>query len=55
MRDYYSDGYDDGYGRSRIDVGDYPKTESDSYSYRCGIEEGRRRRKISDELDAEGY
>ncbi len=53
MRDYYQDGFDDGYGRYRIDDGDYPQSDSDWYSYRDGLEEGRRRRRIADELDRE--
>ena len=53
MRDYYQDGWDDGYGRDRIDDGDYPVTESDKYSYRTGLEDGRRRRRIADEIDRE--
>lgn len=48
-------GFDDGYGRSRYDDGDYPKTDGDRYSYREGLEEGSRRRKISDKLEREGY
>ncbi len=27
MRDYFQDGFDDGYGRYRIDDGDYPQIE----------------------------
>ncbi|OQB40147.1 MAG: hypothetical protein BWY04_01438 [candidate division CPR1 bacterium ADurb.Bin160] len=53
MRDYYQDGFDDGYGRYRIDDGDYPQSDSDWYSYRDGLEEGRRRRRIADEISKE--
>jgi hypothetical protein len=53
MRDYFQDGFDDGYGRYRIDDGDYPQSDSDKYSYRDGLEEGRIRRRIADELDRE--
>ena len=53
MRDYYKDGFDDGYGSYRDNDGDYPSTDGDSYSYRRGLEDGRRRRDISDELDRE--
>ena len=53
MRDYYNDGYEQGYGREVDNEGDYPKTEGDKYDYQRGLEEGRRRRRISDEIDRE--
>jgi len=56
MKDYYSDGFNVGYGQSWRNNGhDYPRSAGDDYSYRRGIEDGERRRKISDELDREGY
>ena len=56
MRDFYDDGFNDGYGRngSRGDR-ECPQTDGDKYSYQQGIEHGRRRREISDELDREMY
>ena len=51
MDDYYSDGFDGGYGRGRKPGHSYPQTDGDDYSYRRGVEDGRRRRGISDELD----
>jgi len=52
MRDYYQDGFDNGYGRDNRNYdNDYPKTDGDRYSYERGIEDGERRRKIREELD----
>lgn len=51
MRDYYQDGFDDGYGRSRYDDGDYPANDGDRYSYRTGMEDGQRRWDIARELE----
>ena len=56
MRDYYQDGFDDGYGRSSYGDREYPRTNCDKHSYQQGLEHGRRRQRISDELDREdGY
>ena len=52
--DYYKDGYNIGRGHLWKNNGhEYPQTESDKYSYEKGIEEGIRKRKISDEIDRE--
>jgi hypothetical protein len=54
MEDYYRDGFNNGYGESWRNNGhDGPQTEIDKYSYRRGIEDGERRRRIADELDNE--
>ena len=53
MRDYYDDGYQDGYGKYRYDDRDYPKSEADRYSYYRGLREGQRHRRISNEIDRE--
>ena len=56
MEDFYSDGYNVGYGQSyKNDNHDYPQSDGDRYSYRRGAEDGERRRRVSDELDREGY
>jgi len=55
MRDSYEDGYNDGYGNRTYGKREYPKTDQDDYSYRQGIDDGRRRRQISDELERDGY
>jgi hypothetical protein len=56
MRDYYRDGFDTGYGRTSTNYeNDYPRNDGDAYSYRQGIEEGTYRRRLSEELDREGY
>ena len=55
MRDYYQDGYDAGYGRDVYSGGDYPETDGDWYDYQQGLEDGRRHRRISEELDREYY
>lgn len=53
MRDYYQDGFDLGYGRSSPDSKDYPKTDGDDYDYKQGIDDGRNRRNIANEIDQE--
>ncbi len=56
MRDFYNDGFETGYGKRPPDgPREYPQTDGDDYSYRRGIEDGQRRRDISDELDREGW
>jgi len=56
MRDYYRDGFDNGYGRPINNYErDYPKNDGDHYSYQRGLEDGIRRRRISDELDREQF
>jgi hypothetical protein len=56
MRDYYSDGFNAGYGLSSLNhENDFPRTDGDRYSYERGIADGRRRADISAELDREGY
>jgi hypothetical protein len=56
MEDYYKDGFNVGYGNSYRNSGhDYPRSDSEAYSYRRGVEDGERRRRISDELDRECY
>jgi len=56
MGDYYNDGYDDGYGKQRsYGDRDYPQSDGDKYSYQRGLEDGIRRRRISDELDREEF
>ena len=56
MRDYYNDGFQQGYGRPNDNYdNDYPRSDGDRYSYRCGVEDGERRRRVSDELDRELY
>jgi hypothetical protein len=53
--DFYQDGFDDGYGRGKYGEREYPETDGDRYSYERGVEDGRRRKSISEELDREGY
>ena len=53
IRDFYDDGYNDGYGRKTFGDREYPQTDGDKYSYERGLEYGRLRKKISDELDQE--
>ena len=55
MRDYYRDGFDDGYGKSRHDDGDTPSTDGDRYDYRQGLEDGARRREIANELERDYF
>ena len=56
MRDYRNDGFNDGYGKgTNSSFREYPQTDLDRHSYNDGLEEGRRRRKIADELDNEDY
>jgi len=55
MRDFYNDGFDDGYGKKHYGEREYPQTDSDKNSYERGLEEGQRRKHISEELDQEGY
>lgn len=56
MEDFYQDGFNVGRGRSRLNDGhDYPQSVCDRWSYEDGIRDGERRRRISDELDREGY
>lgn len=55
MEEYYQDGYDSGYGNQKKPGHGWPQTDSDDYSYRHGQEEGRRRKRIADELDRELY
>jgi hypothetical protein len=53
---FYNDGFNVGRGREWLNEGhDYPRSDGDIYSYRMGVEYGERRRRISDELDREGY
>ena len=53
MRNYYQDGFDNGYGRDHNGPREYPQNDGDDYSYRRGQEDGRRRRDIANELDRE--
>jgi len=56
MRDFYDDGFNDGYGRRSYGDREYPQTDSDKNSYERGLEYGKLRKRISDELDEEdGY
>ena len=55
MRDYYDDGWNDGYGRWRCDDGDYPTTDDERYSYRRGLKDGQKRRRIAEEIDRKPY
>ena len=56
MEDYYNDGFNLGYGQSWRNSGhDSPQTDGDRYSFERGIEDGNRRREISQELDSRGY
>lgn len=56
MGDFYQNGFDGGYGRSFHGDREYPQNDGDEYSYQRGLEDGQRRRRISDELDREdGY
>ena len=55
MRDFYDDGFKDGYGQKHYEDREYPQTDGDKYSYENGLEDGQRRRRISDELEREGY
>jgi hypothetical protein len=53
MRDYYQDGFDLGYGKNHSGSRSYPTTDGDDYSYRQGVEDGRDRRNIANEIDRE--
>jgi len=53
MRDFYNDGFNDGYGRRSYGDREYPQTESDKASYEQGVEYGKLRKRISYELDEE--
>ena len=55
MRDFYNDGFDDGYGRKTYGDREYPQAESDKASYERGLEYGHLRKRISDELERDGY
>ena len=56
IEDFYGDGFNTGYGYGyRNDGHSMPQTDGDQYSYRRGQEDGARRRRISDELEREGY
>ena len=53
---WYNDGFNNGYGQSYKNKGhDYPQTDGDKYSYTRGREDGERHRRISEELEKEGY
>ena len=53
---YYENGYNDGYGYDwKNNDDDHPITDSDWASYQNGYREGKRKRKISDEIDRELY
>lgn len=53
MEDFYQNGFDAGYGRKHYGDREYPQTDGDKYSYEHGLDDGRRRRRIADELDRE--
>jgi len=53
MSDYYQNGFDLGYGRSPSGNKDYPAMDGDDYNYRQGIEDGRNRKNIANEIDQE--
>jgi len=55
MRDLYQDGFDDGYGNKIYGEREYPQSDGNRYNYRQGVEDGKRRKNISDELANEGY
>lgn len=55
MTDFYEDGFYDGYGRKKIGPREYPKNDGDEYDYLEGFKDGERRRRISEELEREGY
>lgn len=56
FRDYYQDGFNDGYGRDYYNPdNDQPESACDQYSYRRGHEDGKRRREIANELDREYF
>jgi hypothetical protein len=53
MEDYHSIGFDIGYGKQVNSNFDLPFDDSDRYSFNNGLEEGRRHRRVADELDRE--
>ncbi len=55
MEDFYSDGYDVGYGNYVDNNHEYPTSDGERYDYNRGREDGERRRRIADELEYEGY
>lgn len=56
MRDYYRDGYDDGYGTYRDNHdNDYPSSDGERYDYERGREDGQRRRDISRDIERDWY
>ena len=55
MRDYYQDGFNDGYGNKTYGERECPQSDGDRYNYEQGTADGKRRKNISDELEREGY
>lgn len=55
MEDFYQNGFDEGYGGYITDNHESPCTDGEQYDYRQGVEDGNRRREISDELESEGW
>ena len=56
MEDWYNDGFNTGYGQAWKNSGhDYPQSDSDTYSYKRGREDGERHRRAAEELEREGY
>ena len=54
MEDFYNDGYNEGYGRSRRnDHHDPPQSDGDRHSFDQGREEGERHRRVAEEIDRE--
>ena len=49
MRDFYDDGFKDGYGEKIYGDREYPISDGDRYSYEQGLEKGRRWRRYRDE------
>lgn len=51
MRDFYDDGFKDGYGEKIYGDREYPMSDGDRYSYEQGLEKGRRWSRYRDEDD----
>lgn len=54
MRDYYNDGFNEGYGREHTSPREYPQTDGDEYSYRRGREDGERRKEAGRDIERGG-
>ena len=54
MSDFYSDGFDTGYGRGVSGEREFPVTDGEVYDYRQGMEDGQDCREMDDEFERRG-